>query len=151
MADIDSDSDITPSDPGSRVSLETNLEPLRHPLMPPKPAIYPPPVALTPTRMSTRRSTRAVSQANSRGATPAIGVNDIPNTPAPRRARRAGNAGLPAVSLRPSTAYGTNTLPAPSTRMPNTMVSDSVSDVLNQILNHPPCMSNDSFGVDVIY
>jgi hypothetical protein len=96
--------------------------------------------------MSTRRSTRASSQANSRGATPAIGVNDTPYTPAPRRAfRRAGNEPLPAVSLRPSTAYGSNTLPAPS-RTTGPLVADQVQDVLKNLLapnpNPPPVASS---------
>jgi hypothetical protein len=89
--------------------------------------------------MSTRRSTRAASrQASSVGAAPAIGSADIPSSPPPRRtARRAGGGPLPTVALRPSTAYGTNTLPQPS-RMSGPLVSDQVTDVLNNLLNPNP-------------
>jgi hypothetical protein len=91
--------------------------------------------------MSTRRSTRATSrQASSRGASPAISNADIPNTPvsATRRAsRRSGNAPLPAVGLRASAAYGTNTVAQPG-RVAGPQVSDQISNVLSGLLEPVP-------------
>jgi hypothetical protein len=86
--------------------------------------------------MSTRRSTRATSrQASSRGASPAISTADIPATP--RRASRRGgstvNAPLPAVGLRTSTAYGTNTVPEPA-RAAGPQVGEQLNSVLGEIL-----------------
>ncbi|TVY35193.1 Sun domain-containing protein [Lachnellula occidentalis] len=75
--------------------------------------------------MSTRRSTRAAS---SRAASP----TDAP-TPQRRTARRAGNAQLPAVNLRASTAYGTNTTPLMSGRNGHEG-NRQVNDVLHTLL-----------------
>jgi hypothetical protein len=87
--------------------------------------------------MSTRRSARAASrQASSRGASPAISAVDIPATPR-RTSRRAGNAPLPAIGLRTSTAYGTNTVPEP-TRAAGPQVSEQLNSVLGGILNPVP-------------
>jgi hypothetical protein len=77
--------------------------------------------------MSTRRSTRAAS---SRAASP----TDAP-TPQRRTARRAGNAQLPAVNLRASTAYGTNTTPLMSGRSGHDN-NQQLTDVLHKLL--PP-------------
>lgn len=64
--------------------------------------------------MSSSRPTRAASRvASSRGASPAVSAVDVPITPR-RTARRAGNAALPAVGLRQSTAYGTNNVANPA-------------------------------------
>ncbi|KAF4637724.1 hypothetical protein G7Y89_g340 [Cudoniella acicularis] len=81
--------------------------------------------------MSTRRSLRGASrQASSRGASPAV----TDNPPTPRvSTRRAGNAPLPAVNLRASTAYGTNTVPAISSRSGH-QPSQQLGDVLQNIL-----------------
>ncbi|KAG9235839.1 putative spindle pole body-associated protein sad1 [Amylocarpus encephaloides] len=82
--------------------------------------------------MSTpRRTTRATSrQASSRGASPA--PSDVTATPK-TTSRRAGNATLPPVKLRASTAYGTNTVPVTASRAgPHT--NQHISDVLGQIL-----------------
>jgi hypothetical protein len=90
--------------------------------------------------MSTRRSTRATSrQASDRGASPAISTADIPATP--RRASRRGgstaNAPLPAVGLRTSTAYGTNTVPEPA-RAAGAQVGEQLNNILGGILNPVP-------------
>ncbi|TVY27314.1 Sun domain-containing protein [Lachnellula hyalina] len=75
--------------------------------------------------MSTRRSTRAASsRAESPPAAP---------TPQRRTARRAGNVQLPAVNLRASTAYGTNTTPLMSGRSGHEG-NRQVNDVLHTLL-----------------
>ena len=79
--------------------------------------------------MSTRRSTRAAS---SRAASP----TDAP-TPQRRTARRAGNVQLPAVNLRASTAYGTNTTPLMSGRSGHEG-SKQVNEVLHNLLAPKP-------------
>jgi hypothetical protein len=87
--------------------------------------------------MSTRRSTRATSrQASSRGASPAISTADVPATPrrTSRRGGNTGNAPLPAVGLRTSTAYGTNTVPEPA-RAAGPQVGEQLNSVLGGILN----------------
>ena len=87
--------------------------------------------------MSTRRSTRASSrQASSRGASPAISTADIPATPrrALRRGGAAGNAQLPAIGTRTSTAYGTNTVPEPA-RAGGPQVGQQLNSVLGGILD----------------
>jgi hypothetical protein len=99
--------------------------------------------------MSTRRSTRATSrQASSRGASPAISNPDIPNTPASatrRTSRRAGNTTLPAVGLRASTAYGTNTVAQPG-RAAGPQVSDQISNVLSGLLEPVPENDHENGG-----
>lgn len=97
--------------------------------------------------MSTRRSTRATSrQASSRGASPAISTADVPATPrrATRRGGSAANAPLPAVGLRTSTAYGTNTVPEPA-RAAGPQVGEQLDSVLGGILN-PIVETNDPGG-----
>jgi hypothetical protein len=127
--DIDSASDRTPSKYDSQASFEVDLSPHPRPFNYPQNVVYPPPVTLTPD-MSTRRSTRAAS----RQATPAVN-GDIPSTPAPARrtARRAGNTPLPAVSLKPSTAYGTNTIAQPAAAA-GPIISEQINDVLKNLL-----------------
>lgn len=79
--------------------------------------------------MSTRRSTRATSR-SSRAVSPAP---SNATTTTGRTRRRAGNEPLPAVGLRTSTAYGTNTTPkAPKTGGP--VVSDQIETVLQGLL-----------------
>jgi len=92
---------------------------------------------LPPATMSTRRSTRATSrQASSRGASPAISTADIPATPRrpSRRGGAAGNAPLPVVGTRTSTAYGTNTVPEPA-RATGPQVGQQLNSVLGDILD----------------
>jgi len=105
--------------------------------------------------MSTRRTTRATSrQADSRGASPAVSVADIPATPR-RVARRSGNAPLPAVGLRASTAYGTNTVPQPVVSS-GPQVSEQLTNVLDNLLQ--PIRQNEtanskfkiSFGTNLL-
>ncbi len=50
-----------------------------------------------------------------------------------RSARRAGNTPLPAVGLRSSTAYGTNTVAEPS-RASGPVVGDQITNVLTGLL-----------------
>jgi hypothetical protein len=98
------------------------------------------------TTMSTRRSTRATSrQASSRGASPAISTADIPASPrrASRRGGSTGNAALPAVGLRTSTAYGTNTVPEPA-RAAGPQVGEQLNSILGEILN--PVTETDTPG-----
>ena len=82
--------------------------------------------------MSTRRTTRAASRA-SRDPSPAVSTADIPSTPRPRARRGQGNTPLPPVSLRPSNAYGTNTVPDP-TRASGPVVADQITNVLTGLL-----------------
>jgi len=84
--------------------------------------------------MSTRRSTRAAS---SRAASPAP---TNASTTSRRPARRAGNAQLPALNLRASTAYGTNTTPLMTGRSGH--LNQQLGAVLQNIL--PP--HNDDAG-----
>ena len=82
--------------------------------------------------MASRRSTRNTGSIASR-ATPVA-----PPTPASgrRSARKAGGTDLPAISSRPSTAYGTNTLAIPDPAATR-VVNSSVNDVLNELLERP--------------
>ncbi|CZR63446.1 uncharacterized protein PAC_13343 [Phialocephala subalpina] len=90
--------------------------------------------------MSTRRTTRAASRASSHGASPA------PSTVAatPRRTRRSGNEALPAVGLRQSTAYGTNTIAQPARAGSN--VGDQIDTVLHDLLAPEPTPVSRSRG-----
>lgn len=85
--------------------------------------------------MSTRRSTRAGSKAeSSRGPTP-IGAENVPDTPeraAPRRRRPATPSVVGFVPERISTSYGTNDLPDPTQfRVVATQGKDSIRAALN--------------------
>lgn len=81
--------------------------------------------------MATRRSARATSR-------PVSSIASSANPDAlssPRvTTRRAGNAQLPAVNVRSSTAYGTNTVPALMTRAPQPQ-TQQLNDYLGNILD----------------
>lgn len=67
--------------------------------------------------MSTRRSTRATSRAaSSRGASPAITEQDIPETPLSRRVgrRATSTTPLPQIGVRASNSYGTYSFAQPA-------------------------------------
>lgn len=88
------------------------------------------------TMSAPRRSTRAASRAaSSRGTSPAISEQDIPATPSARRTtRRSAASPLPAVGLRTSTAYGTNSTAQPSSmRGPDSQ--DPITNVLTGLLD----------------
>lgn len=93
--------------------------------------------------MSTRRSTRATSkQASSRGASPAVSAADFPT---PRRTtRRAGNEPLPAIGIKTSTAYGTNTLAEPA-RSSGPEIAAQLDSVLGNILRPTGGASSSKF------
>lgn len=87
---------------------------------------------------TTRRSTRAASRVSSaKASSPALSEQDIPPTPsttAQRSSRKAAaSAALPAVGLKTSTAYGTNSTTQP-TFMRGPETRDQINDVLGGIL-----------------
>lgn len=136
LLDIDSRQNTPASEDNSEYSL---INPAPKKL----PTIYGP----STHTMSTRRTTRAASrQASSRAVSPAASVA---TTATPRRNRRAGNEALPAVGLRQSTAYGTNTTAQPA-RITGPVVSDQINSVLRDLLtpdphSHATCKSQVQF------
>lgn len=87
--------------------------------------------------MSTRRSTRAASR-QARSETGSVGVSESEAPAAtPRRStRNRGSTPLPPVGLRPSTAYGTNSVLANSS-VKGPQGSEEISDVLQNVLKPP--------------